>query len=1346
MVDFMGRTSSLHFLANGGELGRLMRGHNWSSSPLGDPAVWPQSLRSVVGLLLGSKFPMFVAWGPELGFLYNDPYAEILGDKHPAALGARFHDIWSEIWSDISPLIDAAMEGEATYRENLPLVMNRRGFDEQTWFTFSYSPVRDESGTVAGMFCAVAETTAEVLAARRREALIALDDRLRDVDSTAELSFAASELLGHALGVERVGYGVVDPEAGTITVERNWGASGLGSVAGVHQFGDYGTYVDDLRRGEAVAVIDVAADPRTSDRVDKFRELGVRAFLDVPIVEQGQTAAIIFVHSTTPRAWSADDVAFVREVAVRTRAAIARRAAEAASRESEERFRQLAETIEQVFYVTDVSAGRLLYLSPAFDRVWGRPASEFLTDLGRFLDSVHPDDRERVAGLASRQQAGEAFEVEYRIVRPDGAVRFIQDRAFPVRDHGSCRSVGVAEDVTERRQATARFEGVFNSDLMGFTIFDATTGRTLAINDRFLSMTGHSRADFDEGRWDWRDFTVPEHLAKDEAAIVQARERGWWEPYEKEYRRLDGSLFPVRIASAALPGDSGCVVVSIEDISERRAAEEALRASEALSRSRADEIAAIFDAAPVGLCVFDRELRYQRINERLAEINGRSAADHIGRTVGEMVPDLDQQALAAMQRVLEGEALQGVEFVGTTPAQPGVLRTWRENWLPLRGAGGEIVGITVSAEEITEAKRAEQALRESEELNRRILASSADCIKVVNLDGRVEFVSDGGATILELDDSAQVTGKSWTDLWPEAERAKVLAAMEEAKRGDTARFEGPAPTAKGSPRWWDVVVTPISGADGRPEKLLAVSRDVTETRETQRRLRELNETLESRVAERTRELSESQRRFQGIFDSALQFMALLDPDGTVVEVNRTALAWSEIEPADIVGKPFWLAAPMRDNPALQAAIEAGIRRAAAGETVRAEHEMRGAGEVRATVDFSLKPVPGERGEVVWLVAEGRDITALKEAQDALRQAQKMEAMGQLTGGVAHDFNNLLTPIMGALDMLQRKGVGSEREQRLIGGAMQSADRAKVLVQRLLAFARRQPLQPTSVDIGALVRGMAELVESTTGPQVRVSVEVADDLPPAKADPNQIEMALLNLAVNARDAMPDGGTLRMTVAAEEVREGHGRALKPGRYLRLSVADTGTGMDEATLKRAVEPFFSTKGVGKGTGLGLSMVHGLVKQLGGAIDIKSRRGIGTNVVLWLPATDGSAAPAGEAVSDPPRLQSAGVALLVDDEDLVRMSTAEMLADIGYEVREAASAEDALALVEGGLRPSVLVTDHMMPGMNGTELARALIAREPAMKVLIVSGYAETEGVAPDLPRLTKPFKNEELAFMLA
>jgi len=396
-------------------------------------------------------------------------------------------------------------------------------------------------------------------------------------------------------------------------------------------------------------------------------------------------------------------------------------------------------------------------------------------------------------------------------------------------------------------------------------------------------------------------------------------------------------------------------------------------------------------------------------------------------------------------------------------------------------------------------------------------------------------------------------------------------------------------------------------------------------------------------------------------------------------------------------------------------------------------------------DTSLVPMIGDDGAVTRILGSSRNVTAQVSAEDALRHSQKMEAMGQLTGGVAHDFNNLLTPIVGVLDLLQRKDYGGEREQRLLAAAAQSADRAKILVQRLLAFARRQPLQTISVDVSKLVSGIADLITSTTGPSIRLVIDAPAGLPAAEVDPNQLEMALLNLAVNARDAMPDGGTLQISVQAETLPDSE-PDLSAGDYVRVTVTDTGVGMDDATRGRAVEPFYSTKGVGKGTGLGLSMVHGLTSQLGGTLRISSQVGRGTSIELWLPqaALEPTLAMGDEARAGQAKVK--GTVLLVDDEFLVRMSTADMLTELGYEVIETASAEQALEVVAKAIPFDLLVTDQMMPGMKGGELAASLRASRPTLPVLIISGYAGSEGVDASLPWLSKPFRIEELSEILA
>jgi PAS domain S-box-containing protein len=771
-------------------------------------------------------------------------------------------------------------------------------------------------------------------------------------------------------------------------------------------------------------------------------------------------------------------------------------------------------------------------------------------------------------------------------------------------------------------RAERLFQGVFASDLMGFTIFDARSGETLAVNDCFLKMTGHTRADFEEGRWDWREFTPAEYLALDEAAIRSVVETGHWPPFEKEYFRKDGTRFPVRLSAAAIPGEPGCVVVGIEDITVERAMSEALAESEAQARRQADELTAIFDAAPIGLCVLDRELRYVRINSLLAEINGLPIEDHIGKTVSEVVPDLTDQVLGTFHRVLAGEEVWGAEFTGETRAKPGVLRTWHENWLPLRNPQGEIVGVTISADEVTDALSTQRALAESE-------ARFRDQQRLVAAE----------------------------------------AARREADALYRAYFEN------------------------TPEALFII-----------------------RVTE--------------------------DGDYVVEETNRAHEEGVGLKLADIQGRSVCDFLP---EPALSRVVETYEIVVQTGRPYQYREVFELHGQKRHW-DTTLVAVHGDNGRVVKLIGSSRDVTPQVLAEEALRQSQKMEAMGQLTGGVAHDFNNLLTPIIGALDLLQRTELGGPREQRLVGGALQSAERAKTLVQRLLSFARRQPLQAKAVDLSHLVLGMRDLLATTLGPQIVLDVEIAEGLPPAVADENQVEMALLNLVVNARDAMPNGGSLRVSVQENALSSGQIEGICEGDYVCLIVADTGHGMDEAVLARAIEPFFSTKGIGRGTGLGLSMAHGLALQLGGALDIQSRPGIGTRICLCLPKGEVAEAAASDTTTVSKQSSLAGVALLVDDEDLVRATTADMLCDLGYKVVEAESADAALRYLGDDHSVDLIVTDHLMPGQTGADLIREAQSRRPQLKALLVSGYSEVEGLAPDLKRLTKPFNQAELADALA
>ncbi len=375
------------------------------------------------------------------------------------------------------------------------------------------------------------------------------------------------------------------------------------------------------------------------------------------------------------------------------------------------------------------------------------------------------------------------------------------------------------------------------------------------------------------------------------------------------------------------------------------------------------------------------------------------------------------------------------------------------------------------------------------------------------------------------------------------------------------------------------------------------------------------------------------------------------------------------------------------------------------------------------------------------------IAEREQAESQLLHAQKLDAIGQLTGGVAHDFNNLLTPIMGSLDLLRQRLPPDPKTQRTISIALQATARATTLVQRLLAFARRQDLQPRPVDIGGLLHGMEELLERSIGGLVTIATHVEEGLPAAQVDPNQLELALLNLCINARDAMPEGGSIRIDAVATNV-EGKDGELAPGRYVCLRVEDSGAGMDEETLRRAAEPFFSTKGLGKGTGLGLSMVHGLAAQSGGALRLSSTPGRGTRAEIWLPVAAANFERAVPAVTHEDIPNPGGTILLTDDEELVRKGTAEMLEELGYSVVEAGSGAEALVILQkDGARIDALVTDFLMPGMNGASLAHEARAIVPHLPVLLITGYSNVaDGLGADLPRLTKPFRQTELARQVA
>jgi signal transduction histidine kinase len=428
---------------------------------------------------------------------------------------------------------------------------------------------------------------------------------------------------------------------------------------------------------------------------------------------------------------------------------------------------------------------------------------------------------------------------------------------------------------------------------------------------------------------------------------------------------------------------------------------------------------------------------------------------------------------------------------------------------------------------------------------------------------------------------------------------------------------------------------------------------------------------------------------------------------------------------------------------LQAAVLSATRARSRQYEARAYLEaQRGAAE-------ELERLVGQRTKALELAnSQIREESERRErAQAALLQAQKIETMGQLVGGVAHDFNNLLMAVIGNLDLLARNIGNDPRRLRLLKGAMEGARRGATLTQRLLAFARKQELQSRATDVLALVEDMRGLITRSVGPMIEVKLVANGPMPAIRVDPNQLEMALLNLAVNARDAMPAGGVLTIELARHVVTT-KDEALPPGAYVRLSVQDTGVGMDQDTLARAVEPFFSTKGLGKGTGLGLSMVHGLADQSGGTFRLESQVGVGTTARLWLPvAVDGIESVVTSASQTAQAAASPATILLVDDDALIAASTTAMLEDLGHRVFEVHSGKEALAMLREGLSPDLVITDYAMPGMTGADLALVLRRQYPELSILLATGYAELNGADQfELPRIAKPYTQQQLSLQIA
>jgi len=520
---------------------------------------------------------------------------------------------------------------------------------------------------------------------------------------------------------------------------------------------------------------------------------------------------------------------------------------------------------------------------------------------------------------------------------------------------------------------------------------------------------------------------------------------------------------------------------------------------------------------------------------------------------------------------------------------------------------------------------------------------------------------------------------------------------------------------------------------------------IEELKRTEDALAVANNTLTTAVIERTLQFSQSEARFRAIFDSAFQLTGLASLDGTVLVANQTSLDAVGASLEDVVGVKLWESIWLSRSPDEARRLEREFTRAARGEFVRYDIELLLPDNSTHIFDLSMKSVQDATSNTAQIIIEARDVTELKRTTAALLQAQKMESLGQLTGGVAHDFNNLLMAVIANLDLLRKRLIDPKSTQ-MVENALKGARRGATLTQRLLSFARKQDLHAEAVDLAALLNGMRDLLAKSIGPLIELRIEAPAEPAAATVDPHQLELGVLNLVVNARDAMPNGGTITIATDGPSASDKRPDGLPPGNYVRLRVIDMGVGMDGETRDRAIEPFFSTKEVGKGTGLGLSMVHGLAVQSGGGLTIVSALGKGTTIEIWLPTAQVAPSEQAEPMVQPEAVRPSMI-LVVDDDALIAMSTADMLTDMGHDVIEAYSGAKALEELRAQPLIKLMITDYAMPGMTGVQLAQEALAMKPDLQVLLATGYADLpDGTQIDLPRLSKPYMQHDLAMQIA
>jgi signal transduction histidine kinase/DNA-binding response OmpR family regulator len=1333
------------FLTAGGEMAALLAERDWSDTPLGPRATWPRSLQTVLRILVTSRYAMWLGWGPALTFFYNDAYgAMTLGAKHPWALGRPASEVWAEIWPDVGPRAETVIRtGEATWDEGLLLFLERSGYPEETYHTFSYSPVPDDDGTVGGMLCVVTEDTDRVIGERRMVTLRELAAGLAAVRTEPEVCAA----IEHGLAANPRDL----PFAAVWLFDTEGRQARLTCVTGIERGHRAALDIEIASQPPDAPVAQVLAGaPRVVLRdLTSWGELPAggwdrppRQALAVPIAQQGEArpAGMLLVGLNPYRPMAESYTGFIDLVA----AQIASGLASARAYEAE---RQRAEALAEI--------------DRAKTAFFSNVSHEFRTPLTLMLGPLEEEIAE--SGAAAAERLAMVHRNGLRLLRlVNTLLDFSRIEAGRVR--AAFRPSDLATytaDLTSNFRSACERAGLrlmvdcpplpqpvyIDADMWERVVLNLVSnafkytlegGITVAVRatDRqaelLVSDTGVGIPEHELPRIFDRFHRISGQVGRTMEgtgiglALVSELVRLHGGQIDVQSRVGVGTTVRVRLAfgHAHLPPElvshhRGPAVA--ESPAAASFVEEALRWLPHAGRAT-DLETGILDSAPPLLSISDTAEDDTRCHRVLLADDNADMREYIVRLLGtqyeiEAVEDGDAALQVIRTRrpdLLLSDVmmprLDGFGLLAAVRAEP----RWRDMPVILLSAraGDEarVEGMDAGADDYLVKPFAARELMARVRANLQLAGIRREAAEQIREEARrLELLNRTGSAIaaeLDLERLLQLV----TDAAVELTNAEFGAFFYNQSDEDTDSY----------------ALYALSGASREAFAGFALPRA----------------TLTSDPVFRTGGIVRSDDvpadpRFDG---------ATPQPELPV----RSYLAVPVVSHSGSVlgGLLFGHSAPGMFSPRDELIVGGIAAQAAIGiDNARLYQASRQAQASLRVLNETLEQ----------RVAD--EIAERMRTEEALRQAQKMEAVGQLTGGVAHDFNNLLTAISGGADTLQRLlapaslGANEARIRRALRMIEQGAQRAATLTHRLLAFARRQALDPRAIDANKLVAGMSELLRRTLGESVSIEAVLAGGLWRTMADPNQLESALLNLAVNARDAMPDGGRLTIETANTYLDEAYAalqQDVLPGQYVMIAVSDTGTGMSAATMEHVFEPFFTTKEVGHGTGLGLSQVYGFIKQSSGHIKIYSELGQGTVVKLYLPRLHDDEHPLADGELEPEAAPggSGELILVVEDDDNVRTYSTETLRELGYRVLSAANGPAGLDILVRHPSIRLLFTDVGLPGgMTGRQLADQARKLRPDLLVLFTTGYARNAIVHggildPGTQLLPKPFTYVALA----